>query len=193
MSLGAACPRPSLRSISKPRRPRSLAPALAAGAVVLGSLAFVAPALAGDEKGSPPSLKILVEGEDGSRVKVDLGAGWLAAIVDAAEIECEAESHGQSRAMMESLAGQGEGGVYRFVDEDDGDQVVARRSRGALKIESTGREGDLAVVEMPWDVAECLMMGVDPPGDLGRRIARGDAKLRLDVRDRDGRVRISLD
>jgi hypothetical protein len=161
--------------------------------VVLGSLAFVAPALAGDEKDSPPSLKILVEGEDGSRVKVDLGAGWLAAIVDAAEIECEAESHGQSRAMMESLAGQGEGGVYRFVDEDDGDQVVARRSRGALKIESTGRDGDLAVVEMPWDVAECLLLGVGPPGDLGRRIARGDAKLRLDVRDRDGRVRISLD
>jgi hypothetical protein len=95
--------------------------------------------------------------------------------------------------MMQSLAGQGEGGVYRFVDEDDGDQVVARRSRGALKIESTGGDGERAVVEMPWEVAQCLMLGVEPPGDLGRRIARGDARLRVDVRDRDGRVRVSLD
>lgn len=172
---------------------RSLRVALGAAAVAAAALVFAGPVSAGEDKDSPPSLKIRVEGEDGSRVSVDVGAGWLGAILAAADIDCKAGADRQARAMMESLEAQGEGGVYRFEDEDDGDLVVARRSRGALKIESTGRDGELAVIEMPWEAAQCLMMGVDPPGDLGRRIARGDAKLRVDVRDRDGRVRISFD
>jgi len=175
-----------------PRR-RFATAALAAGMLGLAPLALAAPASAGAEKETPPTLRIRVEDDDGSRVNVDLSAGWLGAIVEAADIECEAESDRQARAMMESLDRQGEGGVHRFIDEDDGDQVVARRSRGALKLESTGRDGEVAVVEMPWEVAQCLVMGVEPPGDLGPRIARGDARLRVDVRDRDGRVRVSLD
>ncbi|KAB2966399.1 MAG: hypothetical protein F9K18_05675 [Thermoanaerobaculia bacterium] len=171
----------------------SLRSAIGAAAVAAAALVFAVPASAGEDKDSSPSLKIRVEGEDGSRVSVDVATGWLGAILDAADIECEAGADRQARAMMESLAAQGEGGVYRFEDEDDGDRVLARRSRGALKIESTGRDGEVALIEMPWEAAQCLMMGVDPAGDLGRRIARGDAQLRVDVRDREGRVRISFE
>jgi len=165
---------------------------LGAAAVAVAALTFAGPVLADESQESPPRLRIQVEDDDGSRVDVDLGAGWLAALVDAADFECEADGDRQALAMMESLDAQGEGGVHRYLD-DDGDRVIARRSRGALKLESTGRDGEISVVEMPWDVARCLILGVEPPGDLGRRIASGDAKLRVDVRDRGGRVRLSLD
>lgn len=164
-------------------------------AVVLAGVLSATAARAGDEpaKDEAARLKIQIDGEDGSSVRLDVGAGWLAGLIEAVDVECESEAEGDERAMMLSLRSQGEGGVYRYREDDEGDDVVARRSRGALKIESTDRDGERSTVEMPWEVAECLLMGVDPPGDLGRRIARGEARMRLDLRDGDGRVRISLD
>lgn len=165
-----------------------------ASAVVAGALGAPA-ARAGDEpaKTEEARLKIQIEGEDGTSVKIDLGAGWLAGLIESVDVECEGDAEGDERAMMLSLRAQGEGGVFRYREDDEGDDVVARRSRGALKLESIDGDGERSTVEMPWEVAECLMMGVDPPGDLGRRLARGEARLRLDLRDGDGRVRISLD
>jgi hypothetical protein len=163
--------------------------------VVLAGILGTPAARAGDDaaKDGEARLKIQVEGEDGSSVRLDIGAGWLAGLIESVDVECESEAEGDERAMMLSMRCLGVGGVYRYREDDEGDDVVARRSRGALKIESTDRDGERSTVEMPWEVAECLMMGVDPPGDLGRRIARGEARMRLDLRDGDGRVRISLD
>ena len=46
---------------------------------------------------------------------------------------------------------------------------------------------------MPWETADCLMGGVAPEGDLGQRIAAGLADLKVDIRDDDSRVRISIE
>ncbi|HSM13380.1 MAG TPA: hypothetical protein VLA66_04875 [Thermoanaerobaculia bacterium] len=170
---------------------RILAPALALG---LGLALPVAAAAhdPGESHEDHATLKVHVEGEDGESVHFELGSGWLGALISAVDIECDAEGDAETRRMMKSLREQGEGGFYRFED-DDGDDVVARRRKGQLRIETREEDGERAVVEMPWEVAECLLLGVDPPGDLGRRIAAGEAATKSDVRDGDGRVRISLD
>ena len=157
--------------------------------------AIVGPAHAGDEKkSSDTNLQVKIDDEDGTSIRVDLAGGWLGALVDSVDLACEThDTDEKARAMMKSLQEQGEGGVYRFTDPDDRDEVVARRSRGALKIEVTQPDGDLSRIEMPWEIAECLMLGVEPPGDLGRRVAKGEAKLRLDLRDDGSRIRLSLD
>ncbi len=202
MEISAASP-------PRPRRVPALLFALLAGAAFLASGAARAdePPAAKEPHAAAPAadpghpakddhatrLKIRVEDRDGSSVHIDLASTWLTGLIRSADIACKAEADRQARAMMQALDGQGEGGVYSYTDDDDGDRVVARRSRGALKIESTDRDGKVSVVEMPWEAARCLMMGIDPPGDLGKRIARGEAKLRFDVRDRDGRVRISVE
>jgi hypothetical protein len=172
-------------------KPRILAPALALG---LGLLLPVAAAAhdPGDHHDDHATLKVHVEGDDGESVHFELGSGWLGALISAVDIECDAEGDADTRRMMKSLREQGEGGLYRFED-DDGDDVVARRRKGQLRIETREDDGERAVVEMPWEVAECLLLGVDPPGDLGHRIAAGDVQMKIDVRDGDGRVRISLD
>jgi len=147
----------------------------------------------GKGKDDHATLRVDVEDEDGTRVHFELGSGWLGALISAVDIECDADSDARTRKMMRSLRRQGEGGVYRFRDED-GDDILARRRMGQLRIETRDADdGERAVVEMPWEVAECLISGIDPPGDLGRRIAEGDARMKIDVRDGDGRVRISLD
>jgi len=173
-------------------------PVLALAAISILTLALPVVAAAGGEKTSQPPadsqgrFKLQVEGENGDSVRLEFSTGWLGALIESADIECNAEADRDTRKMMATLAAQGEGGIYTYEDSDR-DRVVARRSGGALKIEQTQRNGKVSVVEMPWEAAQCLMMGIDPPGDLGRRIARGEAKLKLDVRDEDGRVRISID
>ena len=156
--------------------------------------AVAGPATAGDGKREDPSLRVHVEDEDGTSVRVDLSAGWLGALIESVELECD--DHGtdrQAREMMKSLQEQGEGGVHRYTDVDDRDEVVGRRARGALKLEVTEPDGDVSRIEMPWEVAQCLLLGVDPPGELGDRIGRGEAKLRLDLRDDGNRIRLDLD
>lgn len=154
---------------------------------------LAAPALAGEAKKSEPaSFSLHVESAEGDEVRIEASSGWLGALIAAADVECEGDADGQTRAMMEDLRRQGEGGIHRYRDEDDGDLVIGRRARGSLKLETRGDDGDRAVVEMPWEVAECLMMGIDPPGDLGRRIARGEAKLSIDVREGDAGDRVTL-
>lgn len=163
-------------------------------ALFVTTLALVAaPVLAGDtEKSEPASFSLHVESAEGDEVRIEASSGWLGALIAATDVECEGDADRQTRAMMEDLRRQGEGGFHRYRDEDDGDLVIGRRARGSLKLETRGDDGDRAVVEMPWEVAECLMMGIDPPGDLGRRIARGEAKLSIDVREGDAGDRVTL-
>jgi hypothetical protein len=93
--------------------------------------------------------------------------------------------------MMASLARQGEGGVYRGEEEDG--RYVARRRHGMMRIEKHQDGGGTTVVEMPWEVARCLMEGVLPAGDLGRRLARGEAKMRFEARGEGGSFSIRLE
>jgi hypothetical protein len=170
------------------RTPDATAPLLVAVLVLAAG-----PARAGDSKpAEPATFSLHVESAEGEEVRIEATSGWLGALIASADVECEGDSDRQARAMMEDLRRQGEGGVHRYRDEDDGDRVIGRRTRGALKLETRGEDGDVAVVEMPWEVAECLMLGIDPPGDLGRRIARGEAKLAIDVREGDTGDRVTL-
>lgn len=161
--------------------------------LMVAALALVAgPALAGEaSKTEPARFSLHVESAEGDEVKIEASTGWLGALIASADIECEGDADARARAMMEDLRRQGEGGYHRYRDED-GDVVVGRRSRGSLKLETRDDDGDRSIVEMPWEVAECLMMGIDPPGDLGRRIARGEAKFSIDVRESDGGDRVTL-
>jgi hypothetical protein len=125
-------------------------------------------------------------------VHLSFSGDWLGGLIESLHVSCQAEADQRTRAMMESLDADGEGAVYEFT-EDDGDHVVARRLRGQLVLETREHDGDRATVEMPWPAARCLLLGVTPEGDLGRRVADGKARLRLDLSDHDGRVRIRLD
>jgi hypothetical protein len=168
-------------------------PATAAPLLVAVLAAVAGPALADEAKPAEPvKLSLHVESAEGDEVRIEASSGWLGALIASADVECEGDSDRQARLMMEDLRRQGEGGIHRYRDEDDGDLVIGRRARGALKLETRGDDGDVAVVEMPWEVAECLLSGIDPPGDLGRRIARGEAKLAIDVREGADGDRVSL-
>jgi hypothetical protein len=116
-------------------------------------------------------------------------AGWRRS--STADLECDADTDRETRRMARSLDRQGEGGVYEFED-DDGDQVVARRVKGALKIESRDNDGETAKVEMPWPLAECLFLGREPHGGLSRALGDGDFKVRVESSDGD-RVSIDVD
>lgn len=148
------------------------------------------PAWAGDDKAE---IEVNVEKDGEETLHLQIGSSWLGGLIAAAEIECEASGDRDVRRMMASLREQGEGGVYEYRDPDDGDRVLARRSRGSLKIETYGRNDKRATVEMPWETADCLMGGVAPAGELGDRIARGLADLKIDVRDDDSRVRLRIE
>jgi len=166
------------------RRSAPLA-ALAAALVLLPSASF-----ASSEKGDS-SFHLRIDGDDGGRVDVDLSLGWLATFLDWSDFECEADTDADTRRMARSLDRQGEGGVYEFED-DDGDEVVARRKDGALKIESKDHDGEIAKVEMPWPLAECLFLGREPHGGMARALERGDFKIRVEGKD-GGRVSVDVD
>lgn len=153
------------------------------------AVALLPAALAAD---SGPSFKLEVDGDDGERVRLELSAGWLSALVRHATIDCEASDDRRTRRMAEALDRGGEGSVYEF-ENRDGDEVVARRTRGQLVLETRDRGGDHAVVEMPWRLAECWMLGREPAGGFARWLADEGLSLRVDSRDGEDRVRISLD
>lgn len=162
-------------------------------ALIVAALTLAAvPALAGEaSKAEPARFSLHVESAEGDEVRIEASSGWLGALIASAGIECADDGDPRARAMMEDLRRQGEGGYHRYRDED-GDVVIGRRSRGALKLETRDDDGDRSIVEMPWEVAECLMLGIDPLGDLGRRIARGEAKFSIDVRESEGGDRVTL-
>src|SRR5512139_1239781 len=97
---------------------------------------FAAPLRAGDAKAPESSLDIRVEDADGTKLRLSLATGWLSGLVDSIHVDCRTESDPQSRKMMESLDAAGEGAVYSYVDDRDGDRVVGRRSRGQLVLET---------------------------------------------------------
>ena len=137
-------------------------------------------------------FELEVEGEDGEQVRVAVATGWLSALVRHSSIDCDGSDDRRTRRMATELDRRGEGGVYEFEDRD-GNRVVARRSRGRLILEEVDDDGDRAVVEMPWVLAECLMLGREPAGGLAEWLAEEGFSLRIDARDGEGRVRISFD
>lgn len=176
------------RSVSDRTSPSLVSVALFA--VVLG-LAAAAPSAGEDERAL--SLKVEVEGEDGERVSFSISSSGLAGLISRADfdLDCEGADDRQTRRMMVLLAEKGEGAIYRGED-DDGDPLVGRRRGGQLHIESRDDDGERAEIEMPWPLAECLLLGREPEGGLRRALDRGDLELRIDARDEGGRVRISI-
>ncbi len=86
---------------------------------------------------SPASLHLEVDGATtASNVDLHLSSGWFGALISTASIDCDGDADGDARRMMESLREQGEGGVWKDRDRD-GDDVLARRAKGMLKIETT--------------------------------------------------------
>lgn len=158
--------------------------------LALAALLCVLPTAVGAD--SDGSFQLEVDGDDGEHVRIELSTGWIAALVRHATIDCEGSDDRRTRRMAEELDRRGEGGVYEFEDRD-GDEVLARRSRGQLILETRERGGERAVVEMPWVLAECWMLGREPAGGLARWIAEKGFDLRVDARDGDERVRIALD
>lgn len=178
-------------------RDRSVAhrtsPSLAGVALfgVLLGLTAAAPSAAGEDRAL--SLKVDVQGEDGERVSFSISSSGLAGLISHADfdLDCEGADDRQTRRMMALLAEKGEGAIFRGED-DDGDPLVGRRRAGQLLVESRDDDGDRAEIEMPWPLAECLLLGREPEGGLRRALARGDLELRIDARDEGGRVRISI-
>ncbi len=156
------------------------------GAAVLAALALpVRPALAE----SKATMSIKIETDEGKKIELESGGDWLQGLIAGADITCEADDDRDTRQMMASLTRQGERGVYRGRD-DDGD-YLARRRDGMLRIEQDADDGERTLVEMPWEVAQCLMSGIDPEGDLGARLASGKAKLRFETAGESG-ARVSI-
>lgn len=138
------------------------------------------------------TLRLEVESDDGEEVRIELASGWLSALARHATIDCDGSDDRRTRRMARTLDRRGEGSVYEFVDSD-GDQVVARRARGQLILETTDEDGDRAVVEMPWVLAECWMLGRQPADGLAGLLSDGGLALRIDARDGGDRVHVSLD
>lgn len=160
-------------------------------AALTAALTLIPVAAFAGEHGSTFHLR--VDGDDGGRVDLDISLGWLATFVDWADLDCDVDTDSDTRRMARSLDRQGEGGVYEFED-DDGDRVVARRVKGALKIQSKDEEGELSKVEMPWPLAECLFLGREPHGGLGRALSKGEVKIRVEGNDGDGdRITVDID
>ena len=147
------------------------------------------PALAADSR---PGFELRISGDDGERVRIEIGSSWLASLVREAVLDCEASDDPEVLAMAEALDRAGEGGVHRFVD-DDGDRVTARRRRGQLVLQAVERKGEKATVEMPWAFAECWMLGRAPAGKSARDLVGDGFSLQVDGRDGRERVRIAVE
>jgi hypothetical protein len=156
-------------------------------AAIAGMLALPLAALAAE-----PRLRVDIIGENGGQVHLDLSASWLKSWLEFADVDCKADVDPSTRAMAASLAAQGEGGVYEF-DQRDGDHVLARRARGELRLEVREPDRDRSVVEFPWALAECWLLGREPQEGLGRALTRDGFHVRIESHDGEERVRLSLD
>ena len=164
-------------------------PAVLLGAALAVSMFSAGPAVAGDDA----RMSIRIQTDEGARIELETGADWLQGVLASVDVTCEADDEPATRRMMSSLTRLGEGGVYRGEDEDGG-ELVARRRGGMLRIDKAGEDGERTLVEMPWEVAQCLMAGVEPAGPLGKRLARGEAKLRFETSGEKGaKVSIRLE
>jgi hypothetical protein len=178
----------NLRKIHQVRRLRTLR--AAAVLALVGALALALPAEAG---AAPESLRILVEGGDGGRVDIELPAGWVTRLLAAATVDCREADDARMRRMAADLERQGEGGVHVFRGRDER-EVVGRRVRGALKIETRDDDGERVTVEMPWVLAQCFLLGEPPREGIARALARSGLRVRVDGAGRkSGRVLIDLD
>lgn len=160
--------------------------------VLLGTATAGRAAEPGEGDRQPSSLRLTIEDDDGAKVDLRVGTGWLSGLLEQVEVDCDARPDRQTRRMMDSLTEQGEGGVWSGRD-DDGDRILARRSSGQLKLESTRRDGGRAVVEMPWPAAECLLLGRTPAEGLGSALGQGKARMQIEAREDGKRVRLSFD
>jgi hypothetical protein len=158
-------------------------------ALTLLATLVAVPALA---DGEPRRLRIEIDDRDGERIDLEISTGWLGALLEKVDIDCEATDDRRTRRMARHLDNAGEGSRYRYYDQD-GDDVLALRRDGRLRLETLSEDGDQAVVEMPWEAAECFLLGRQPEGGIGRLIAREGLRLKVDSRDDDGRVRVWLD
>lgn len=156
-------------------------------AALVGTIALPLSAAAAE-----PRLRLDVVSDDGAEVHLDLSASWLKSWLEFADVDCRAEVDSPTRAMAVSLAAQGEGGVYEY-EQRDGDHVLARRARGELRLEVRERDRDRSVVELPWSLAECWLLGREPQGGIGRALARDGLHVRIEAHDGEDRVRVSLD
>lgn len=159
-------------------------------ALALAAVCSLLPALAAASD-SRPNLRLHITSDDGDRVDIDLSVGWLASLLDWADVDCDADTDRDTRKMAQSLDRQGDGSRYEFVD-DDGDVVVARRESGVLLLDTRDDDGEVAHVEIPWPLAECLFLGREPKEGLGRALVRDGLRIRVDGDDGE-RVRISID
>jgi len=148
---------------------------------------------AGAALAAPDRVLIHVADEDGEKLDLRLESGWIGALASLVGIECEASGDSRTLRMARRLDRGGEGTSYRFRDHD-GDEVLALRRHGMLRIETRdARDGDSAVVEMPWKVAECFLLGREPEGGIGAFISDEGFDLRVDSNDGAGRVHIHID
>lgn len=156
--------------------------------LVAGALLLLAPAAFADDQGK---VTLQIQTDEGTKISLETGAAGLRSLIAGAEVRCDTDRDPETRRMMASLDRQGEGGVYR--GEEDGESYVARRRDGSMRIEKNQGDGGKTVIEMPWEVARCLMEGIQPAGGLGRRLARGEAKLRLEASGEGGSFSIRLE
>jgi len=156
-------------------------------AALVGSICLPAAAIAGE-----PRLRVDIAGDDGSQVHLDLTLGWLKGALAFADVDCRAHVDAPTRAMATSLAAQGEGGFYEY-DQRDGDRVTARRARNELRLEVREHDGDRSIIELPWPLAECWLLGREPAGGLVNALSKDGLRVRIDAHDGEDRVRLSLD
>jgi hypothetical protein len=158
--------------------------ALACVAALLASLPSAAAA-------RDSSFRLIVDGKQGGHLDVQLPAGWLTGLLASSSFECRADGDAEARELARSLDRQGEGGVFTWTDEH-GRDAVARRSRGQLKIDVEDDQGKHSVLEMPWPLAECLLLGRQPEEGLARALGRGGVHVKIEGDD-GGLVRIFVD
>jgi len=161
-------------------------PSLAIAALALFALPAVT---AAKDSGS---FRLIVDGKDGGHLDLQLPTGWLTDLIASSSFECRTDSDAEARKLATSLESQGEGGVYTWTDEH-GREAVARRSRGQLKVDVEEEHGKHSVLEMPWPLAECLLLGREPDGGLGKALGRGGVHIKIEGDDDGGLVRIFFD